>query len=195
MNFWPLKKQIYTPFCYYHNFLTTIECDAIKSIGNSLSFEDGLVYDKNSNDIVKDDVVRKNKLAFFSPPDKVIFSWIYKKCTDMIFQANEEFFEYNLTLIEPLQYTIYNNLNDHYLEHMDIAITPMQRKLSFSIQLDSEDSYEGCDLIFSGYEKNENFRKQGTIVFFNSLMRHQVTPLISGVRRSLVGWVCGPNFK
>ena len=67
--------------------------------------------------------------------------------------------------------------------------------MSFSIQLDPEDSYEGCDLTFNGLPKNEILRKQGTIVFFPSFILHTVTPLLSGTRRSLVGWICGPDFK
>lgn len=195
MNFWPLKLQNFTPYCYYTDFLSPIECDAIKGIGDSLPTEIGKVF-KDDNIIREDDNIRKNKLSFLTPPSKNEFAWVYKKCTDMIYHANAEFFNYDLTLIEPLQYTIYSELNDHYIEHYDAgAGTPMQRKLSFSIQLDPEDSYEGCDLVFNGHEKNDEMRKQGTIVFFPSFILHTVTPLLSGTRRSLVGWICGPDFK
>jgi PKHD-type hydroxylase len=193
MNFWPLKLQNFTPYCYYNDFLTPIECDAIKSLGNSFPTEKGMVFG-DTNNIQENVEVRKNEIVFFTPLKQ--FSWVYKKCTDMIHQANAEYFNYDLTLIEPLQYTIYSKLNDHYTEHYDAgAGTPMQRKLSFSIQLDPEDSYEGCDLTFNGLPKNEIIRKQGTIVFFPSFILHTVTPLLSGTRRSLVGWICGPDFK
>jgi len=37
-------------------------------------------------------------------------------------------------------------------------------------------------------------RALGSISFFPSYTIHEVTPVTSGVRYSLVGWACGPAF-
>ena len=38
-------------------------------------------------------------------------------------------------------------------------------------------------------------KKQGTLIAFPSYTLHEVTPLISGTRYSLVAWLGGPTFK
>ena len=35
----------------------------------------------------------------------------------------------------------------------------------------------------------------GTLCFFPSFLLHRVTPLTSGVRKSLVTWISGANFR
>jgi PKHD-type hydroxylase len=82
------------------------------------------------------------------------------------------------------------------------------RKLSFSIQLSDPEDYEGGELEFKannyGSERRGDFtlddtfftpNKKGTIIIFDSRVRHRVCEVKSGVRRSLVGWVVGPRWK
>ena len=40
-----------------------------------------------------------------------------------------------------------------------------------------------------------SLKQQGTVFVFPSTLRHQVTPVTSGVRKSLVAWVEGPKWK
>ena len=59
---------------------------------------------------------------------------------------------------------------------------------------DPED-FEGGDLLL--HTTNKPFKaemKKGDMFLFPSFVPHSVTPVTKGVRRSLVGWVCGPNF-
>ena len=68
-----------------------------------------------------------------------------------------------------------------------------------SIQLSDSDEYEGGDFeieskIWSDYEK-ELFRQKGTIITFPSFMKHRVTPITAGTRKSLVVCVDGPKFR
>jgi PKHD-type hydroxylase len=125
-------------------------------------------------------------------------AWIYRKLTDAVNTVNKQFWEYDLDYIETLQYTIYDEHDDHYNGHIDMMLTGLHmRKLSFSLQLDDPDTYEGCDLEMSsgGQTWVPTKRTQGTFIAFPSWLMHRVTPLTSGSRRSIVGWVCGPKFK
>ena len=126
------------------------------------------------------------------------FDWIYATLADAISQANNEHFQFDLTYLTALQYTVYNG-NDHsnYQKHLDVGRQFPNRKLSFSVQLSDDAEYTGGDLRFH-YIKNQPEvapREKGTVVFFPSWIVHDVTPVTQGKRRSLVGWVNGPNFK
>ena len=126
------------------------------------------------------------------------FDWIYATLADAISQANNEHFQFDLTYLTALQYTVYNG-NDHsnYQKHLDVGRQFPNRKLSFSVQLSDDAEYTGGDLRFH-YIKNQPEvapREKGTVIFFPSWIVHDVTPVTQGTRRSLVGWVNGPNFK
>ena len=82
------------------------------------------------------------------------------------------------------------------------------RKLSFSIQLSDPEDYEGGELEFKANNYGSGRRgdftlddtfftpnKKGTIIIFDSRVRHRVCEVKSGVRKSLVGWVVGPRWK
>ena len=74
----------------------------------------------------------------------------------------------------------------------------MPRKLSFSLQLSEDDSYEGCDLeIFGGSTRVPMAvpRARGTLVAFPSYVMHRVTPVTRGTRKALVFWAGGPRFR
>ena len=126
------------------------------------------------------------------------FDWIYATLADAISQANNEHFQFDLTYLTALQYTVYNG-NDYsnYQKHLDVGRQFPNRKLSFSVQLSDDAEYTGGDLRFH-YIKNQPEvapREKGTVIFFPSWIVHDVTPVTQGTRRSLVGWVNGPNFK
>ena len=126
------------------------------------------------------------------------FDWIYATLADAISQANNEHFQFDLTYLTALQYTVYNgSAHSNYQKHLDVGRQFPNRKLSFSVQLSDDAEYTGGDLRFH-YIKNQPEvapREKGTVVFFPSWIVHDVTPVIQGTRRSLVGWVNGPNFK
>ena len=69
------------------------------------------------------------------------------------------------------------------------------RKLSFTIQLSNSDDYTGGDLEFSDSDDDKisfkSPRDRGCMVIFDSRTLHRVSPVESGFRRSLVGWVEG----
>ena len=73
----------------------------------------------------------------------------------------------------------------------------MVRKLSFSLQLSAPEDYRGGELEFID-NNNKPFlapKQRGTMVVFDSRLRHRVRKVKSGLRKSNVGWVLGPRWK
>ena len=84
--------------------------------------------------------------------------------------------------------------NDHFRPHTDTGRANATRKLSYSVQLNDPSSYTGCDLVFP-LQGAQGSRDQGVLTMFPSFQWHTVTPVYSGVRHAIVGWVHGPTFS
>ena len=97
---------------------------------------------------------------------------------------------------------------DNHGENIAILAGEYIRKLSFSIQLSDPEDYEGGELEFKVSNYNSRKRgdfnldepfqapnQKGTIIIFDSRVKHRVCKVKSGVRKSLVGWVVGPRLK
>lgn len=139
--------------------------------------------------------LRNNKVSWILPSQDS--ESLYKKISELISDANEKIFEYDLISLEALQYTEYSE-GEYYKEHIDVITNgPMhhQRKLSFTVQLSDERDYSGGELFLKPLGLTPILKKKGSITFFNSLLTHEITPVIRGKRISLVGWVSGPSFR
>jgi PKHD-type hydroxylase len=76
------------------------------------------------------------------------------------------------------------------------------RKISVTISLSKPETYAGGNLRFDfgphyageRYHTCEEIRPQGSIIVFPSHIYHQVTPVTSGTRYSLVAWIIGHPF-
>ena len=71
------------------------------------------------------------------------------------------------------------------------------RKLSMVLMLSDTSEFEGGELLLksdSDEHKSLSMAK-GRAWFFPSYMLHKVTPVTKGVRKTLVLWVGGPEFK
>ena len=71
------------------------------------------------------------------------------------------------------------------------------RKLSFTLQLTDPKDYTGGELEFID-NSNQRFmapKTRGTLVVFDSRVRHRVRKVKTGLRKSIVGWVVGPRWK
>ena len=72
----------------------------------------------------------------------------------------------------------------------------MVRKLSISVQLSDESSYDGCELHLLNDEHPHVAKKDlGSLTAFPSYTLHEVTSLEKGERFALVTWVTGESFK
>lgn len=190
---WDLRKANTFPSAHQLNFFTDEECEQIIQLGTARTPVESYVGLDNSVDIS----IRKNQVAFFENKDADV-QWIFKKIADGVISINDQFWDFDLTMIETLQFTIYSRPQDFYTAHMDMAHGQTeQRKLGFSIQLSDPDTYIGSNLEFHsvGMKFYPVVRDRGAMILFPSYMIHQVTPIESGTRYSLVGWVVGPPYR
>jgi PKHD-type hydroxylase len=189
---WGLENEVIEHWAFCPVF-TNEECDTIIEYGNKLELIQGQV--ENEKEKINTSI-RKSNIAWV--PVEPESRWIFQKCVSAITQINSAFFNFDLHRIEALQFSTYN-IGEFYVKHTDMHTsggTGNHRKLSFSIQLSSPEDYKDGELLLhytadSGIAKKE----RGVASFFPSYMLHEVTPVTSGKRYALVGWVAGPRFK
>lgn len=145
------------------------------------------------------------RIAYETPiPHIREFDWFYQKLEDLVWNANESVYGFDLHgFLETSIYLRYDsNEKGKYDFHMDVggAAPSCFRKLSCTILVN--DDYEGGELIFNGVGKNHDGtdiihypKTAGTIIFFPSYLMHAVKPVTKGTRYSIVTWIHGPCFK
>lgn len=194
---WPLKNQTFGRFATVHGVFDNEEIRKIIELGESQISHQAKIRDKSESVLNPD--YRSTSVSWI-PSTPTENQWLFQKLTDCIEQVNERFFQFELKYIENLQYSTYQ-VGDFYKEHDDmIDGTVDSRKLSFSLQLTNPEDYEGGELILNiGLSENGNLTKadkqKGSITFFPSYTMHEVSKVVSGTRKALVGWVNGPRFR
>lgn len=123
--------------------------------------------------------------------------WIFERLASAGTAINDRWFNFDLTgFCEPLQYVVYEAPGGHYEWHVDNGGTAAPRKLSLSLQLSRPEEYEGGELeLFFGGQAVCAPAGLGRLVAFPSYAVHRVRPVRSGIRRALVAWVNGPEFR
>jgi PKHD-type hydroxylase len=124
--------------------------------------------------------------------------WLYDRLQAIVQALNARSYNYELSgFAESFQYTVYRDQDGgHYDWHVDHGPLEVQRKLSVSVQLSDSADYDGCDLQFmAGTQLQLAPRERGAVIAFPSYVLHRVTPVTRGVRKALVAWVTGPNFR
>ena len=169
----------------FNNFILNLEYQDATIIGESVSGEKSLD-------------VRSSKIKWI--PHSSDWNWLYDKFQDMIVEANNELWNFNIyDIIEEIQYTEYHATDKgHYNWHQDIGPGDASlRKISLTVQLTDSEMYEGGDLeIWQGGDiRDKTPRGSGIVIIFPSYMMHRVTPVTKGIRRSLVLWVGGEHYK
>lgn len=178
----------------YYRFMpafTPEECDFL--LKSKFKLEPGLTEDGKNSEVRKSQIYWIPKTHHFEP--------IYQRIMNLVAQCNKEFYNFEITsLQENLQFTEYDeSYQGRYDWHFDVGEGPLNcaRKLSVSIQLSDPSDYEGGELQFSldGDRTVVAEKERGTMIIFPSYLRHRVTPVTKGTRRSLVTWITGPPFR
>lgn len=184
----------FPPYVWWENGFTeqelnwlrdrAIESDQQAQVGGNLDAED----------LSK---IRRSQVSWLTKTDQT--SWIFQKLSNIASSLNAQYFRFDLTGFgENLQLTNYEqSYNGMYGWHVDYGgkLSP-SRKLSLVLQLTDPSQYEGGNLQIMTSDQPMNVRKQlGLVVAFPSYVLHQVTPVTSGSRQSLVAWITGPEFK
>lgn len=143
--------------------------------------------------------IRISEVAWVHLNDKT--RWFYEKLANIARKINGKHFRFDLYgFYDHMQYTIYEgDAKSHYDWHTDsgnIDTDHPPRKLSLILQLSSPGEYEGGELeVMSDGKVTRIPKQQNLLVAFPSYTVHRVKPVTSGIRRSLVIWVCGPAFR
>lgn len=159
--------------------------------------------------------MRQHRRCKKIPIDLNYQPWIASMVTHHGHQANFDW-GFDILAADQAEFLEYGELGDKYDWHTD---TPMivewngeneftraptvTRKITLIWQLSDPDDYEGGDLQITNQfdESNileqhaEALRTKGTIIAFPSFMLHRITPITRGVRRSMVSWVAGPQWR
>lgn len=188
-----IRKPI-EPYVWSDSVFTDSEIDLIHNIAAQCNLEDGSVNQEDSPNTK----ARRSEIAWLEPNDTTNF--IFYKLSNAITELNEVFYNYDLTKMEHLQYTIYDaSYKGMYANHTDDHYdADYYRKLSFTLQLNSPEEYEGGELNLYRFklDKHMTVKKQkGLLAVFPSSTIHEVTPVTSGKRITLVGWIHGPRFR
>lgn len=152
------------------------------------------LYEGIAGGIEENKNIRVSDIRFIERHDTET-SWIFKRLDNVVKQVNEAYFKFDLRSYQSIQYTTYDgNKLGNYSWHMDCIRYP--RKLSMTIFLN--DDYEGGDFeICTGDQTNAQKikGKPGDAILFPSFIVHRVAPVTKGIRKSLVIWVEGPDWK
>jgi len=126
--------------------------------------------------------------------------WLFQRLTQMIREINASKFKFNIDFncILEIQFTKYK-CGDFYNWHVDTGNTNATccRKLSITVQLSDDNTYEGGEVQFGVSDDDEYYamREQGSVTVFSSMLRHRVKEVKKGTRFSLVAWVTGYPFN
>jgi len=196
----PIKKLYWTvPWSWYDGAFTSDEIDRIVREMDLLGTQPSTVIADNTANAVKDRYrSSQQKMHGVNQYNK----WIFDRLLNVSQEINEKDYNFDLWGFDHFQYTVYN-VNEEYKAHADIIYTAskfktLTRKLSISLVLSDNYDYEGGEFQIITAEQSEAStveQKKGRLIVFPSWMVHKVKPVTRGVRKSIVVWVVGPNFK
>ena len=185
-------------FDYYH-FYDNLDNNLISEISDFI-----LNYNFEIATTVSNTESRQSKIKWIPYSDKS--KDLYKILSNKIVVANNNHFNFDIVSSkDDIQYTEYSSItNGKYDWHQDDNYNnreiKLKRKLSLTIQLSDPSEYEGGDLEISIPQPEENKiiklpKEKGKIIIFPSYLYHRVTPVTKGIRKSLVWWVGGSQFR
>lgn len=141
--------------------------------------------------------IRRSDVSWLSNTPE--HSWVFETLGWVVSKLNAQFYRYDLTGFgEQIQLTnYYGDDKGTYGWHVDHGGQGPCRKLSLILQLSDPSEYEGGHLeVMSHSNRVDRINKRrGLITVFPSWMLHQVTPVTSGLRQTMVLWVTGPAFR
>ncbi len=189
----PFDHPTLPDFCEYvvsDGFLPH-EVDRIRDLWSSDDAKKAAV----SGDQKYDEELRKSSVISLEPTESN--HWIYERIAGLATNCNAERYRFELNgFMEPLQLARYEK-GEFFDWHLDFSAGAVShRKLSVTVQLSDDESYEGGDLQFMINNNVENApRRKGTVIVFPSFIMHRVTKISTGSRNSIVAWLSGPPYR
>ena len=199
----PPERPPFPPFVQYAEafpFLSDAECQAVIDYAESAKLAPGTIGNGGNDTHYEDASYRCVKLRVLQCVEDNL-GWLFARVRERVDWTNQDYYRFDLHgLVEGMQYLRYDadaTIPGHYKWHQDYGGgLSSHRKLSVTIQLSKPEDYTGCRLKMAAPEEFEiPTLARGTGVIFPSWQPHCVTPIQSGVRRALVAWVAGPQFR
>lgn len=185
---------------YLHNYVKiTIEDDVfdeiLTAVNRHQNFSPSTASYYNGEEYIKDDREKRR-----SKSTRVKDTNLDDIIETIIRSINiEAKWNFELTALEEMECIRYD-VGDYFKWHLDEADwSPgrrkfnLMRKLSYTVLLNDE--FTGGELdLFTTRDVPINLKKKQIIVFHSDIL-HQVRPVTSGTRYSLVGWIQGPPWR
>lgn len=189
---WMLDSWLNETYVLVKDSFTNQEIDDLIKKASSLKKEKGTLEKGNENTKIRD-----SDIIWLKTDNKDYYD-LYRKLGGIAIAVNNDFFHYNLTWMEDLQFTEYTE-GQYYTSHKDAGYDAgYARKLTLVMQLTDPSEYEGGELLLydNTIEKPSIADKtKGAITIFPGWIVHEVKPVTKGIRHSLVCWFNGPRFK
>lgn len=183
-------------FVTWQNGFIQDEINSIMDLCETYPKVEGTVGSKEGKNIDKS--YRNSEISWITQ-DQNSF-WVYEKLAWIVRQLNGQFYKFDLHgFSEDFQYSTYKSESSgHYNWHIDSGSTDgfPPRKLSLVLQLSDPSEYDGGELeLYTQSDIQRVNKEKGLIALFPSYTLHRVTPVTSGVRKTLVAWISGPAFR
>lgn len=194
------RERIVYPFCFIKELFNKEEIGKIFDYTKALETEDSYVGGGGEGGVV-DVGIRNSKTRFFMPCEDS--NWIFEKINGGIEHINDYYYNFDLTGYDSIQYTAYSGERaSFYNWHVDAFFGGMaehHRKLSIVVMLSEQDKeFFGGDFQITQGDQDDPMTiklEKGMMIAFPSFMMHRVTPVVRGMRQTLVTWVTGPRFR
>jgi PKHD-type hydroxylase len=184
-------------FIVWNAIFSGQELDAIERYGDGLAQQEASTL---AGTYGQDHNSRVTRIAWMLRNPQV--EPLYRRLENVVLRINDLYFRYDLTGIMAFQYTRYDQAEgSRFGWHQDYGVDPAgnstePRKLTLSLQLSEAPDYQDCELQTQlGDLAYSAPKTRGTLVCFPSYVAHRVTPITAGVRKALVMWAIGPEFR
>ena len=155
------------------------ELQQIIDYGDALSLSDGKVKDDRI-----DYNIRDSRIAWIHPNTET--HWLFSRAV-LVFKNSLPF-----NSLQSMQYTIYDSKGSHYDWHRDIGSGDNIAKARINVavlQLSNPGDYKGGVLQIKHEEEVIDVMKmRGMTTTFPIQLLHKVSPVTSGVRKTLIMW-------
>lgn len=195
-------------FKFIPDYLDTESCKSLSNLEkpstDKLKRGSGLFTDS--------DTYRKSDI-FFINEDQLNNNVVYQKIVQQFVYFNDKYFQADITDFMQMQYTYYDGAGEHFNWHPDGCFSYEKkdnvvvdksvafRKMTVALCLSDESEYEGGEFLLidpfvDPSRAIASFKMTaGEAVMFPAFLFHKVNPIISGTRKSIVLWGCGPKWR
>ena len=170
-------------FQYYHDILSKDECEYLIEYS-----KDKLEPSKVDGGAAPKYSLRRSKVTWIGSDSEKECNDIVSKVVDMMFYESIATHSEEISEIERIQLSKYGLL-DHYSNHIDLSYNGPYRILSGVVELSNPSDYIGGGLsVYIAGKKHNVPLKQGSVVFFPSILTHKAKTVFAGSRYSLALW-------